>query len=84
MNFVQYIPFTEEYNVKYSMWFIKHIFNSDPFTIEKYTHYKQFKNKVMNKTFTSKMECEELANKISPALGFTRCVGTIEDYLNLK
>lgn len=84
MNFVQYIPYTPEYKLNNSMTFIKHIFSTKPFTIERYADYKNFKNKVMNKSFTSRMECIDMANKISPGLGMTESIGTIETVLGLQ
>jgi hypothetical protein len=57
--------------------FIKKIYESKPFTTERYEYYEMFKNKVHNKLFESKDECINLANNISPGLGFTTSVETI-------
>ena len=81
---MQYIPYTSEYKLYNSMGFIKKIFNTKPFELECYVNYKKFKNKVANNTFTSRLECIEMANKISPGLGMTASVGTIENILNLQ
>ena len=81
---MQYIPYTSEYNLNSSMSFIKHIFSTRPFELERYANYKNFKNKVANNSFTSRLECIEMANGISPGLGMTEAVGTIEKELNLQ
>jgi hypothetical protein len=66
------------------MGFVKRMFGTKPFTLERYTHYKEFKNKVMNKSFSNRSECITMANDISPGLGMTQPIETISQMLNLQ
>ena len=84
MNFMQYIPYTSEYKLSYGMAFVKQIFSERSFEIERYVHYKNFKNKLINKSFSSGRECSDLANKIQPGLGESEVIRTIEIALNLE
>jgi hypothetical protein len=84
MSFTKYIPYTSEYNISNSIKFIKHIFSTKNFEIERYIEYKKFKNKVANNTFNSHEECMEMANRISPGLGMTDSVGIIINELKLS
>jgi hypothetical protein len=67
-----------------SLSYVKSIYYDKPITMESYLTYKNFKRGVVTKSFKSRIDCMESANKIAPGLGMTESIQNICKVQNLQ